>query len=196
MQAEPSLSENESLRIIHDMINATKSSFQEDGFLYLFWGWLIVFCCLVHYVLLVVTSFPHPYVIWVAMPAAGFTHVVYLRRRNRRRSVRTYAGEFMAFLWMGFMISVSIVLAMIPKLTFEHAYPVIILFYGTATFASGGALRYKPLIIGSILNWPLAIISFFMPFHYQLLLLALAVFCGYIIPGYLLKADHRSRNVG
>jgi len=59
--------------------------------------------------------------------------------------------------------------------------------YGIWLFISGGTIRFKPLMIGGIINWILAMAAFFVSFDQQLLLLALAVLLGYIIPSYLFK---------
>ena len=71
-----------------------------------------------------------------------------------------------------------------------NAYPMVMLVYGIWLFISGGALRFRPLIIGGMLNWALAIVAFFYTFDIQLIILAIAVLGGYIIPGHMLKARH------
>jgi hypothetical protein len=63
--------------------------------------------------------------------------------------------------------------------------------YGMGLFLSGGALQFKPLIYGGIFCWLCAIAGFEMQNIYLLLILALAVLGGYIIPGYLLKMNNK-----
>ena len=69
-----------------------------------------------------------------------------------------------------------------------NAYPFFILFYGLGTFVSGRVLKFRPLVIGGIFNWALAIISVYVHFDYQLLIAAAAILTSYIIPGYLLRS--------
>ena len=64
---------------------------------------------------------------------------------------------------------------------------MVMMVYGFWLFISGGALKFKPLIIGGVINWVLAAFSFFIGFEQQLITLALAVLLGYIIPGHMLK---------
>ena len=73
-------------------------------------------------------------------------------------------------------------------------YPLVMLIYGIWLFISGGALKFRPLIIGGIVNWLLGITAFFFAFEMQLLILALAVLLGYIIPGHLLKRKFEISN--
>jgi hypothetical protein len=46
-------------------------------------------------------------------------------------------------------------------------------------------------MIGGCINWALSLLAMYTPYHQQLLLLALAVLLGYIIPGHMLKANFR-----
>ena len=41
-------------------------------------------------------------------------------------------------------------------------------------FASGGAMQFRPLIIGAVCCWVLAVVAYFLPFELQLLCLAAA----------------------
>jgi hypothetical protein len=62
-----------------------------------------------------------------------------------------------------------------------------LILYGMPTFLSGVILKFKPLMVGAVCCWTLAIISPFINVQYQLLLIAGAVIAAWIIPGYLLK---------
>jgi hypothetical protein len=62
------------------------------------------------------------------------------------------------------------------------------------TFLSGIILKFKPLVIGGISCWLLAVVSVFIPMEYQLLCIAAAVIFAWIIPGYLLKANFKREN--
>ena len=70
----------------------------------------------------------------------------------------------------------------------DVAYPFILILYGIGTFISGNILRFPLLIAGGIACWVLSLISFYVSFEYQLLLIALAVLLSYIIPGHVLKS--------
>lgn len=65
--------------------------------------------------------------------------------------------------------------------------PMILVLYGMPTFLSGVILKFRPLIIGGICCWLLAIVSPFVDNDFQLLLLATGVCAGWIIPGYILR---------
>lgn len=187
--------EQQSLRLINEMIMTAKSSMKDDGFLYLFWGWLIFASALLHYGLLHYTQFSYPYAVWLTMPLAGIFSAVYSSRKARREKVRTIFDTFMKYLWMGFIASIIILLIGMSRIGWQNGYPILMILYGLGTFVSGGALKFRPLIIGGIASWLIALLAFFVAFDIQLLLLALSILVSYIIPGHLLKANYQHSHV-
>ena len=82
-------------------------------------------------------------------------------------------------------------------MNFGQLLPCIMVLYGMGLFLSGGAMRFRPLILGGIFCWLCAIAGFELKAEayaaYQLLIIATAVMGGYIIPGYLLKMSNKKQ---
>jgi hypothetical protein len=188
MATNKELTGEESLLIIKSMINTAKQDFEDDSFYYLFWGWLVFSASMIHYALLL-TSFEYPFLSWILMPIGGILTGIYSARQTKNKKVKTYMDHFMKFLVIGFVISLMIILFFMNKLGLA-SYPMIMLAYGVFLFVSGGAIDSKAIMCGGIINWMGCIIAFFVTFEIQLLVLALSVFFGYIIPGYILKNYH------
>jgi hypothetical protein len=55
-------------------------------------------------------------------------------------------------------------------------------------------MQFKPLKIGGIVCWMLAVISTFISPEYGLLLLAAAMVAAWIVPGYLLRKKYNQQN--
>jgi hypothetical protein len=72
--------------------------------------------------------------------------------------------------------------------------PGFLALYGMPTVISGTILRFRPLILGGIFCWILALISTVTAYPYQLLLLGAAVIAAWIIPGYLLRNRYKNSN--
>jgi hypothetical protein len=71
-------------------------------------------------------------------------------------------------------------------------YPTIIMLYAIWLFISGSILKFKPLKWGAYFNWLIAAIGFvWARTEVHLLLMAVSVLGGYIIPGYLLKRKYK-----
>jgi len=121
--------------------------------------------------------------------------IFYLRKIRKARATKTYTGEINAFVWIVFSICmVLIIFICLAFKKYELIDPMLLVLYGMPTFLSGIILKFKPLIIGAVCCWVLAVISPFIDIEYQLLLIACAVIVAWIIPGYLLKQKFKKEN--
>jgi hypothetical protein len=188
---EEDFSPQQSLQLIESMIQKVRNNIGENRFYFLLWGWLSFAAILVQFLLKAVLAYRHHYLVWlVVIPAAIITMVK--ANRNDRSAPRTYVGESMGFLWMGIGISFSVLSFVVStSIGWAKAWPFFILFYGLGTFVSGMFLRFRPLVIGGIINWLLACICVLLPYDYQLLTAAFAVLCSYIIPGHIIQANRK-----
>ncbi|MCK9400924.1 MAG: hypothetical protein M0Q51_13160 [Bacteroidales bacterium] len=113
-------------------------------------------------------------------------------RMGKRSGYRTHLDTAFIYLWYGFFFTLMVILAFSigGKISWEISNALIISMYGLGTFVSGGILKFKPLIIGGISCWIIALGAFFVPGHYMLLLVSLSIIIAYLIPGYLLRRAH------
>ena len=70
-------------------------------------------------------------------------------------------------------------------------YPFFIILYALGTFVSGTILKFRPLIIGGLIAWVLAIVAVFLEYDYQILMAAAAIPISYIIPAYLIQGRRK-----
>ena len=175
----------ESLRLINTMINKAQNKLQENGFLFIFWGWL-VFLVAASFYILVQMKVENSFVVWYAMPAGGIFTMIYAMRQSKKEKVKSFVDDYMMYIGIAFGISLTIILVMGWKLQL-NCYPMVILLYALTTFIYGGILKFMPLVIFGALSFPISIGAFFVDFHTQILLLALSVFVSYIIPGHMLQ---------
>ena len=195
IQQNENLSPNDSLQLINNMINQAKNRFSENGFLYLLWGWVIFFCSIGHFIFLKLNWFKNPEIIWAISWLAVIFQVIYLSRKKKKETVKTYSENIINYIWVSFVICMLVISIIISKTHSWHLInSLILLLYGTPTFLSGIAMQFKPLVIGGIICWSLAIISVFVLPIYVLLLLATAVIAAWIIPGYLLRKKFKNQN--
>jgi hypothetical protein len=73
----------------------------------------------------------------------------------------------------------------------EHCYTIFILTYSIGCYLTGRLLRFRPLVWGAVLCWVLSIVTTFVGYETNILLLAAAILGSYIIPGYLLRANYK-----
>ncbi len=194
MQTE-NFSPKDSLLLIDSMINQAKNRFSENGFLYLLWGWLILFCSIGHFVLLQLKWFQHPEIIWTSCWLAVIFQVVYLIKTKKKEVVKTYSEDIINYIWICFGITMFMLSFILGKSQgWDKIYALFLMLYGTPTFLSGVVMQFKPLKIGGISCWVLSFISMFLLPVYGLLLLAAAMIAAWIVPGYLLRKKYNQQN--
>ncbi len=183
---EKQIDEKMSLQIITEAIENAKSKFKDNGFFYLLWGWLVLGASLLEYGLIKFTSTPLHWIGWpIIMTIGGIISAIYGYRLGKKSTIMTFVDTAMIYLWQGFVISILIIIVVgiINHISWHIINPLIIVFYGLGTFVSGGILKFKPLIIGGILAWIIAIVAFFVQSEAQLLLMAAAITVAYLVPG-------------
>jgi hypothetical protein len=188
---EKMMTGEESLRIITEMINKTKVNIRHGSFHLLFWGWLLIFCSLAVWLLVNYTSFSHPYSVWFLVIPGAFVSMIYGFVNGRKSKVRTYADGLYMWTWIGFLITAT-VLFIVGAKSMQTITPLILLLAGFATFVTGSIIKFKPLVLGSICFWIVALLVHFAGPEYSSLGTAVAVLIGYLIPGYMLK--HRTNH--
>jgi len=191
--------EKESLLLIQEMIENSKAKLGESSFFFLLWGWLVLLASLIHFILLV-TGYSNPWLPWpVMMVIGGIASGIKGSRMQKEKRVKTYLDTTMSYLWLSFVITLFFILfsAGMGKITWEMSNILIIALYGMGSFASGGILKFRPLIIGGMATWVIAIISvFFVSIapEYTMLAITLSVIVAYLIPGYMLRTKENQQS--
>lgn len=197
MQREKEFTHAESIALIESMINRATNRFNEDGFLYLLWGWVVLLCSVAEFILLRIQYEKH-YLVWFVTWLAVIYQIFFLRKKRRRQTVRTYTDDIIKYVWITFVIIMGLMGFLIGTAQGHDFYkmidPLFLAIYGMPTFLSGIILRFKPLILGGISCWLLSVLSVIIPTEFQILLVAAAMIVAWIIPGYLLRIKHKQSN--
>ena len=187
---EKQIDEQMSLTIIREAIENARSNFRDNGFFYLLWGWLVLIASLLDFSLIRFVSTPMHWLGWpIIMTIGGFVSGIYGYRLGKKSTVRTFVDTAIMFLWMGFGVSIVLIIiaTIINQISWFYTNPVLIIFYGLGTVVSGGILKFKPLIVGGALAWIIGFITFGIHSEIQLLMIGLAITVSYLVPGYMLK---------
>ena len=194
MKTGDTMNSEESILFIQRMIHTAKADLEDKSFYFLLWGWMVFVACLINFILIKI-SFEFNWIGWmILMPLGGIISSIYGYRQGKKQRVKSYVDDLMKYVFISFFVSLMLVLFFMNKLGLA-TYPMVMLTYGVWLFISGGALKFRPLIIGGIINWILAIAALFAVFEQQLIILAVAVLLGYIIPGYLLRMRFKKTKI-
>lgn len=189
------MNERESIELIRNMIDRTKSNLRSQSPFYLVWGWVILSATLTEYVLITwFGEFEHHYVVWPLAVLIGVASTIFLSAtRSATERVVTYADRSLMYFWSSwsFFLLLILVYTGIGGLTWGDTYAFIIALYGMGATVSGGILRFKALVYGGIFSSVLAVLAlvfgFTESFSSMLLLLAVSIFFSYLLPGYKLR---------
>ena len=192
---ERKITEHEGLELIQKMIQVAKADHNENGDAWLIWGWLLFIASVASAILSFFQVRGYISWVWTGILIVGMVlyfllHV--LRRRDEK--VKTYVQELLDRLGTGFFISLFVIVAasFISKVSFGFGYYYIL--YAFWMFIHGSAIRFRPLIIGAYVNWLAAIAIFLLNDVTQIMIVsAIAVLVGYLIPGYMLQAEYRKK---
>ena len=197
---EKNLTEQESLRIIQQMINTAKHEQKDDGRGWILWGWLLLIVSVLTWINLQTRWFSTGF-FWnifgiIALLLILYDTIKYIFFKSRVRA-KTYTGELFQKLNVGFFISLGlIVLGFNRGIDPVRGFPLLISLYGFWILIYGTALNFKPSVIGAYLTWAIALGAFFVEtFDVVMLLHGAAALLGYIIPGHIAYSQFRKLKV-
>lgn len=185
-------SKEDNLHLIARMISQAKNEHSEKGEGWLLWGWLLFVASTASAVLKHLNQVQYIQWIWNGMAILVVIYLIYKLNRKKPAKVKTYVEEMLDKFGVGFFLSlITIIIASsIANKGFAFGYYFII--YAFWMFIYGSALKFKPLIIGAYVNWAASLIIFILDdFKYGMMISALAVLIGYLIPGYMLRNQQK-----
>jgi hypothetical protein len=180
-----SLTPEQSLDLITRMIDQAKGNAQRNAFYFLLWGWVVALANLGMFTLDKM-NFEHPYVVWAVTVPAWIYTLVRSYQKGDTKGVATHLDKVSGWLWLAFGVCIFTLIVFGSMIQYQLG-PVILLIGAIPTFVSGVIMKFRPLMLGGILFWIFSIASFLVPRDIQPLVGAVAIICGYLIPGYILK---------
>jgi hypothetical protein len=187
---EKKLTEQESLIIIQQMIQTAKQEQKDDGKGWIIWGWLL-FLASSFTLLNINFKWFSVYFFWNIFGAISLVLLLFELIRylfvKRKEKVRTYTKDLFEKLNTGFFISLMLIVFSINLgVNPLKGFALLLGLYGFWILIYGAVLNFKPSIIGAYITWAFAFASLFVSdFRLTMGLHAIAVLCGYIIPGHI-----------
>ena len=192
---EENFSPEQSLQLIQSMISKTKQDMSDNSIYFLVWGWLTFFACTGQFVLKHIYNYEKHYMVWLVVIIGIIFSVYQGRKEEKRNRATTYIDDSIKYLWSGMAASFFVLGMILTRLGWDTVvFPFFIMLYGLGTFVSGSIIRFRPLIVGGIMAWALAIGSTFVSYDYQMLFGAAAILVSYIIPAYMLRSRNKTAN--
>ena len=185
MKDSENLSAQQSLDIITSMIDQAKGNVQRNSFYFLLWGWVVVLANLGMFTLSIL-HYKHPYIVWVITIPAWLYTLYHSFKSSTDKTATSHFDRISAALWICYAICIFTLVVFGYKINYQ-LNAVILIVSAIPTFVSGVLLKFRPLMLGGVAFWIFGIVNFLVSNEIQPLIGAVAIFCGYLVPGYLLK---------
>ena len=183
----------ESFEIIRKMIENEKVRINENGFVFLFWGWLSIFCSSLEYVLMFSGVRQHYYV-WFLMIFGGVFMGFYFRNK-KGNSPMPLTGRVLSYIWIFIGLNIFAFAFLFPITAGNLLLFFILAMIGIGTIISGAVIRFSWLTYGGIVCNILAFVTIFAQPIYWGAISIVAITFADLIPGYMLRAKYRNHNV-
>jgi len=190
------LTPEESFDVINKAIANFKINYRESSKVFLLWGWMLTLASISNFIIMKFIHNMEPWVLkgyvilgsWALFILTGFIIMYFMvRKMNRAKTVHSHIDKFIDYLWWVTAPSFIIATFICIKLGISPP-PLMLLVAGIATTTTGLVIKFRPLIIGGMSFFLFSIASVFVTNEYSALVVSAAIICGYLIPGYMLKA--------
>ena len=202
-EASIKFNEIDSMNVIKEMISVSRNRLENNGILFIIWGWIMFIIYLRDFIIRQITiTYTFKMIVGYIGSALMIIAIlltiyfVFIKRKN----VKTFISDILKLVW--FTMAACLVLTNLvifnrtEAIDYSLQNPIFMLFIASAILISGGILRYKLLIAGGVVFALLAFACSFLDLQYQLLLEAVAYLIGFIIPGHILYRKRKlARNV-
>ncbi len=189
---EKELSPQESLNLINDMIGKARRRFTDNSFYFLLWGWLVILASVLHYWFAVAKVIEEPSMAWFLMFVGAAVSMIHGKRQEKRSSVSHYTDKLYMWMWLSIGVAMLIVIINGQYMNFQ-IIPLMLMLAGIGTFVSGAMMRFKVLQFGAICLWAMSIFAFQLNEVNQLPAMAAGIALGYLLPGYIMKANYKKQ---
>lgn len=195
------MTRQQSLALIEQMIHTAKREQKDDGRGWILWGWLLFGASVFSLLNIWLQWNLNPFFFWngfsLLVIVLFIMEIILKGRRTERQRVKTYTSALYQHLNTGFFISlVLIIMSMNVGVPPLKGFALLLGLYGFWILIYGAVLNFKPSLVGAYITWAFAFTSLFMPsFTWVMVLHALAVCCGYIIPGHMAHYEFKKEKL-
>ncbi len=181
---ENNFSEEDSLKLINEMIGKAKKSYVTKGIASIVWGALITFCGLVSWYQIHFDV--HFGDVWLLTLIALIPQIYFSVKERKSKQFISHNETTTNLIWIAFAVSMFITTSFLGRILVNNPMPIIMMLYGIPTFIIGGMFKFKPMILGGIFCWIASVISIFTNAEVDVLLMAACGLFAWLIPGIIL----------
>jgi hypothetical protein len=186
------LSPEKSLELITQVITQARNKFEENGFIYMFWGTLIAITSISQFVLLKNEYYEINWYPYLLMPVGAIYSAIYFSKK-KRKSKQNLISKMVSALWIVLSINMMIMGFLFAGNLKENLIPVILILLSVGTIVSGTSIKSKLLLYSGIIIGLSAFLGFYLEWIYQPLLMGAVSIITILIPGIILMVQYKRK---
>ncbi len=186
------LSPEKSLELITQVINQARNKFEENGFIYMFWGALIAIASIGQFVLLKNEYHTINWYPYFLMPLGAVYSTIYFSKKKRKNK-QNLISKIVSALWIVLSINMMILGFLFANNLKENLIPIILILLSIGTIISGTSIKSKLLLFSGIFIGVSAFLGFYLEWVYQPLLMGIVSLISILIPGIVLMVQHKKK---
>ena len=184
------LSPEKSFELITQVITQARNKFEENGFIYMFWGALITITSISQFILLKNEYYDINWYPYLLMPIGSIYTGIYFSKR-KGKSKQNLISKITSALWIVLTFNLLILGALFSSYLKQNLVPIILILLAIGLIVSGTSMRSKLLLYSGILINISAFVCFYLDWIYHPLLMSIVSILAFFIPGLLLMIKYK-----
>jgi len=186
------LSPEKSLELITQVITQARNKFEENGFIYMFWGALIAITSISQFILLKNEYYSISWYPYLLMPIGAIYSTIYYSKK-KGKSKENLISKIVTALWIVLSINMMILGFLFGNNLKENLIPIILILLSIGTIVSGTSIKSKLLLYSGVFIGLSAFLGFYLEWIYQPLLMGIVSVIAILIPGIILMVQHKRK---
>jgi len=188
------LTPKESLQLIAEVIDEARNRFEENGFVFAFWGALIATASTGQFLLLKGGHYSINWYPYLLMPLGAIVTWIYYAKKKKGKPVNLVT-RIVAMSWNIIAFNLIVLGFVYGDKLKQNLIPVILILLAVGIWTSAVAVKSKLLYFSAIFVNIAALISFYVERMYQPLLMGAVAFIAVFVPGIILIIQNKQKNV-
>jgi uncharacterized membrane protein len=186
------LSPEKSIELITQVITQARNKYEENGFIYMFWGALIAIATISQFVLLKNEQYNIHWYPYLLMPIGTvFTSIYYSKKKQK--SKYNLISKTVSVLWFVLSINMMILGFIFAKNLKENLIPVFLILLSIGAIVSGTSIKSKLILYSGVFTGLSAFFGFYLEWTYHPLLMGFVSIIAIFIPGLILMIQHKRK---
>ena len=178
-----------SFKLITQIINEARNKFEENGFIYMFWGTLIAIAAISQFILLKNEYYSINYYPYFLMPLGGVYTAYYFYKKKSTK--QNQISKIVSLTWIALSINMMIISFLFASVLKENLTPIILILLSCGIIISGASIKSKLLIFSGIFINISAFVCFNLNWIYHSLLMGVVSIIAVLIPGIILMIKYK-----